>query len=151
MSITTTEKRCMAMKKMEGTYRLEWRKLPDGRIVKPPEVSGLLSFTKKYRNFNVMWKDPSGEVVSISSASEYNLDEKGYTETNIYYMTNDPSTGKGPEYDLSHAKGKSKVRGDERHIELKLPLHDEPDVMIEGDELVATRKGDFEDHWKKVA
>jgi len=139
------------MKKLEGTYRLEWRRLPDGSVVKPPMVSGFLSFSKKYRNFNVMWRDDKGEIVSISSASEYDMDEKGYKETNIYYMMNDPSKGAGPEYDLSHKSGKAKVVTSKGHIEFKFPLHDEPDAVIDGDELVATRKGEFEDHWKKVA
>jgi len=139
------------MKKLEGTYKLEWRRLPDGSVVKPPVVDGLLTFTKDYRNFNVMWKDASGKIISISSAAKYNMSGDKYTETNIYYMINDAASGKAPEYDLSEASGTALVKSDKDHIEFKLPLHNEPDAVFEGDEMVASREGEFEDHWKKVA
>jgi hypothetical protein len=139
------------MKKLEGTYRLEWRKLPDGSVVKPPEVDGLLTFTKDYRNFNVMWKDKTGKIVSISSAARYRMSGDKYTETNIYYMINDSAGGKGPEYDLSESSGTGRIKSAGDHMEIKLPLHNEPEAVFEGDEMVAVRKDEFEDHWKKVA
>jgi len=114
-------------------------------------VDGLLTFAKGYRNFNVMWKDKAGKIVSISSAAKYQLTGGRYTETNIYYMMNDAASGKGPEYDLSKTSRSAPVKSGRSRVEFKLPLHNEPSAVFEGDDLVALREGEFEDHWKKVA
>jgi hypothetical protein len=33
---------------------------------------------------------------------------------------------------------------------MKLPLRDEPDVVVTVDGLTATREGEFVDHWERV-
>src|SRR5687767_4376955 len=40
---------------IEGTYKLISRQLPDGTIQVPPDIMGLMTYTKSYRNFNMMW------------------------------------------------------------------------------------------------
>jgi hypothetical protein len=46
---------------IDGTYQLSSRKLPDGTVLKPPDIMGLLTYTKSHRNFNIIWKDATGK------------------------------------------------------------------------------------------
>jgi hypothetical protein len=39
---------------IDGTYKLSSRKLPDGTVLKPPDIMGLLTYTKSHRNFNAI-------------------------------------------------------------------------------------------------
>jgi hypothetical protein len=135
---------------IRGSYRLVSRDLADGTKQVPPNIVGLITFTTKYRNFNIYWKDASGKAVSISNIATYQLTDKNYRETNVYYLMNDESGGKGLSYDLSATSGASPVVIKGAHIEMKLPLHDEPTVVFDGDNLTATREGDFVDHWVRV-
>ena len=105
---------------LEGTYELVSRDLPDGTKQFPPDVVGLITYTKEYRNTNVYWKDADGEHSSVSSVGSYKLTDKEYSE-------------------------KSNGR-----IEFTLPLWDEPTLVFEGDKITATKEGAFVDHWKRV-
>jgi hypothetical protein len=51
---------------IEGTYKLISRKLLDGKMQEPPDVIGLLPFTRSYRNFNVNGRDAKGKFFFIS-------------------------------------------------------------------------------------
>ena len=135
---------------IEGTYQLVMRELPDGSKQRPPDVQGLMTFTKKDRNFNVYWKDASGKSFSIASVSTYTLTEKEYRETNVYFMVNDEIGGKGVTYDLSGMSAASPVTVKGGRIEFQLPLFGEPHVAFERNGFTATRKGAFLDHWEKV-
>jgi len=135
---------------IEGTYKLVSRVLPNGTKQVPPDVLGLLTYTKEYRNFNIYVKGARGKSFSISSIGTYTLTDKEYSEENIYYLVNDGIRGKGVSYDLSGSTGTSPVSITERRIEFQLPLHGEPSVVFEGDRFTATRKGAFVDHWERV-
>jgi len=135
---------------IEGTYKLVSRELPNGTKQGPPDVLGLITYTKEYRNFNVYVKDATGTSFSISSISTYKLTDKEYSEKNIYYMVNDEGGGKGVTYDVSGSTATSPVSVKDRRIEFQLPLHGEPAVVFEGDKLTATRKGAFIDYWERV-
>ena len=135
---------------IEGTYKLVSRELPNGTKQGPPDVLGLITYTKEYRNFNVYVKDATGTSFSISSISTYKLTDKEYSEKNIYYMVNDEDGGKGVTYDVSGSTATSPVSVKDRRIEFQLPLHGEPAVVFEGDKLTATRKGAFIDYWERV-
>ena len=134
---------------LEGTYRLVSRDLPDGTTVEPPDTQGLLTYTDGYRNFNIYWKDAGGNPVSLSIIAEYELTDDTYTETNVYTMVNDPAAG-GLSYDLEPTSGSAPVTRGEDSISMKLPLRDEPDVVVTADGLTATREGEFVDHWERV-
>ena len=43
-----------------GTYRLVSRQMPDGTLLRPPEVIGLFTYTKTHRNFNILQKGATG-------------------------------------------------------------------------------------------
>ena len=131
-----------------GTWKFVSRDLPDGTTQKSPDIVGLISFTKEYRNFNIYWKDKDGKHVSISSISKYTLTDKEYTETNLYHMLNEP-TG-GMQYDFSGASGSAPVKMSQAGFEWDLPLFDEPTVKFTGDKFTATLEGEFVDHWMKV-
>lgn len=135
---------------IKGTYRLVSRVLPDGSKQVPPNIVGLITFTTKYRNFNIYWKDANGKSVSISNIATYQLTGKEYRETNIYYLMNDEAGGKGLSYDLSATSGTSPVAIKGTRLEIQLPLHDEPRVAFDGNRLTATREGIFVDHWERV-
>jgi len=69
---------------VEGTYRLVSRTLPDGKLQKPPDVIGLMTYTKGYRNFNILSKDADGQLVSRSIVSTYTLTPTEYVETTLF-------------------------------------------------------------------
>ena len=135
---------------IEGTYKLVSRELPNGTKQGPPDVLGLITYTKEYRNFNVYVKDATGTSFSISSISSYKLTDKEYSEKNIYYMVNDEGGGKGVTYDVSGSTATSPVSVKDKRIEFQLPLHGEPSVAFEGDKFTATKKGAFIDYWERV-
>jgi hypothetical protein len=57
---------------IEGTYQLVSRKMPDGTMQGPPDIMGLLTYTKSHRNFNVIWKNAQGKFFSHSSSRRTN-------------------------------------------------------------------------------
>ena len=135
---------------IQGTYKLVSRDLSNGTRQVPPEVVGLITYTAKYRNFNIHWKDAKDKTVSISNIATYQLTPKEYRETNVYYFMDDESGGKGPSYDLSATTGSSPVVMKGGRIEMQLPLHDEPKAVFQGNGFTATREGVFVDHWVRV-
>ena len=135
---------------IEGTYKLVSRELPNGTKQGPPDVLGLITYTKEYRNFNVYVKDATGQLFSISSISTYKLTDKEYSEKNIYYMVNDEVGGEEVTYDLSGSTATAPVSVKDKRIEFQLPLHGEPAAVFEGDKFTATRKGAFIDYWERV-
>jgi hypothetical protein len=135
---------------LEGTYRLVSRDLPDGSTITPPDIEGMITFANGYRNFNVYWHDETGKATSISIIAEYELTEDTYTETNIYAMTNDEIAGTGVTYDLESTSGSAPVTREDGSLSMKLPLRDEPAVVIDEDGFTATREGEFVDHWERI-
>ena len=135
---------------IEGTYKLVSRELPNGTKQGPPDVLGLITYTKEYRNFNVYVKDATGTPFSISSMSTYRLTDKEYIEQNIYYMVNDEAGEKEVTYDVSASTATSPVSVKGGRIEFQLPLHGEPAVVFEGNKFTATMKGAFIDYWERV-
>jgi hypothetical protein len=137
--------------KLEGSYKLVYRELPDGTKQSQPDVIGLMTYTKEFRNFNVHWKDAEGKSYSISYVASYKLTDGEYSEKSIYYMENDEIGGKDLRYDFSGLSGTSPVSVRNGRMEFCLPLHDEPCVVFEGDKFTASKPGVFVDYWEKVA
>jgi hypothetical protein len=146
----TQEKQMPQAPNIEGTYKFISRKLPDGTVQGPPDVMGLLTYTKSYRNFNVMWKDTKGKFFSFSYVAAYKLTATEYSETNIFNITNDQIGGKEISYDISSQTGTSPVTVKDGRIEFKPPFFNEPSVVFEGDKITATAPGRFIDIWEKV-
>jgi hypothetical protein len=135
---------------LEGSYKLVYRELPDGTKQRQPNVMGLMTYTKEFRNFNVYWKDAEGQSCSISYVASYKLTDEEYSEKSIYYMANDEIDGKELRYHFSGLSGTAPVSVKDGRVEFCLPLHDEPCVVFEGDKFTASKPGVFVDYWEKV-
>ena len=83
---------------IEGTYKLSSRQLPDGTVLKPPDIIGLQTYTKGYRNFNLLSKDAEGKFTSLSIVSTYTLTPTEYTETPLFSLS---ARGQEVRHDLS--------------------------------------------------
>jgi hypothetical protein len=134
---------------IEGTYQLVSRKLPDGTTFAPPDIIGLLTYTKSHRNFNIIWKDAKGKFFSYSVVSTYKLTPSEYSETILFSILNDQIGGKDIVYDLSRPTQTVPVKVEGGRLQFKLPF-DPPAVIFEGDKMTATAEGRFVDVWEKV-
>jgi hypothetical protein len=143
------KKQASQVPNIEGTYKLISRKLSDGTLQGSSDVMGLLTYTKSYRNFNVIWKDAKGKFFSFSYVATYKLAPTEYSETNVFSIINDQIGGKEISYNLSSQTGTSPVTVKDGRIQFKLPLFNEPSVVFEGGKLTATGLG-FVDVWEKV-
>ena len=132
---------------IEGTYKCSARKLSDGTKVKPPQITGLLIFTEKYRQLNLSWTDENGKLVSVSCIAEYTLDDTKYTEKNMFYCVTNET--KGSTYDMSDLSASSEVTAKDGKISFTLPIHDKPLITVTRDHLVLEGP-EFTDYWKKV-
>jgi hypothetical protein len=127
---------------------VSWQ-LPNGTVQAPPDVMGLIAYTKKYRNFNIVWKDAEGKLLSISYVATYTLTPTEYSEKSMYHMVNDEIGGKGISYDFSGRSASSSATVEDGRIRFQLPLCNEPSVVFEKDKLTA-RATDFVDVWEEV-
>jgi hypothetical protein len=134
---------------IDGTYTLSSRQLPDGTVLKPPDIMGLQTYTKSHRNFNVIWKDATGKFFSYSLVSTYKLTPTEYSETMLFSILTDQIGGKDIVYDLSGKTQSVPVKIDGGRLQFKLPF-DPPAVVFEGDKMIATAEGRFIDVWEKV-
>ena len=144
----------MAAPNIEGTYQLVRRDLPDGTVQLPPVLKGMLTYTKEFRNFSVVWSDEEGRFYSECYAARYTLTDAEYTETSEYLIVDDQIGGKEISYDLSNVTAKSPVTVDGGRISFALPESFERALSIvvefDGDTLKATGKDLFVDYWEKV-
>ena len=106
---------------IEGTYQLVRRELPDGAVQLPLAVKGMITLTKEFRNFSVVWKDDEGKFYSECYVARYTLTDKEYTETSEYLIVDDQIGGKGISYDLSNTTATSPVSFDGERISFALP------------------------------
>ena len=66
----------MVAPSIEGTYQLVRRELPDGTVQLPPAVKGMITYTKEFRNFSVVWKDDQGRFYSECYVARYTLTDQ---------------------------------------------------------------------------
>jgi hypothetical protein len=132
-----------------GTYQLISRQLPNGTMLKPPDIMGLFTYTKSHRNFNIVWKDAAGKSSSYSLVSTYKLTPTEYSETLLFSILTDQIGGKDIVYDLSGKTQSVPVKMEGGRLQFKPPF-DPPTVVFEGNQLTATAEGRFVDLWEKV-
>ena len=84
-----------------GTYHLVSRTLPDGTVLKPPDIMGLFTYTKTHRNFNIVLNDATGKFASFSFVSTYKLTATEFTQTLLFSIRTDQIGGKDIVYDLA--------------------------------------------------
>ena len=134
---------------IEGTYQISSRKLPDGTMLRPPNIMGLLTYTKSHRNFNIVIKDATGKLYSYSLVSTYTLTATEYSETRLFSILNDQIGGKDIVYDLSEKTRSVLVKMEGGRLQFKPPF-DPPALVFEGNKMTATLEGGFVDVWEKV-
>ena len=133
---------------IEGTYQLVSRTLPNGTMLKPPDIMGLFTYTKTHRNFNIVQKVATGKFASYSLVSTYKLTPTEYSETLLFSIRTDQIGGKDIVYDLVGKTQSVPVKMEGGRIEFKPPF-DPPAFVFEGNTLTATRDGRV-DVWEKV-
>lgn len=132
-----------------GSYRLVERVLPDGTAITPPDIVGLMTFTKGYRNFNIVWPNPDGEPTVISYVAEYELDAETYCETPLHWLQYNLSEP-GLKLEAPADKGECSTVSVEGDL-VRFPIKGEPVVVeFDGDGFTATAEGQFVDHWTRV-
>jgi hypothetical protein len=81
----------------------------------------MITYTKEFRNFSVVWKDDKGKFYSECYLARYTLTDKEYAETSEYLIVDDQIGGEGINYDLSNTTAKSPVSFDGGRIRFALP------------------------------
>jgi hypothetical protein len=122
---------------LEGTYTLMSRTLPDGTRQFPPDIIGLMTYTKDYRTVNIMWKEPDGKLYALALGSTYTLTPTEYRETLLFVIETDQITGTGTHYDFMPRTRTASVTVDGGRLQFKLPF-DPPTVVFEGNTITAT-------------
>ncbi len=136
--------------KIAGTYMLEYRELPNGTKVYPPDINGMSTFTKTYRSLIVTWKDSVGESITLASITEYELKEDTYTEKNIFFMASVPGST-GPLYDFSNNSETETITRSNGKFSFLLPLNRTPQVTITfGTTGWVARGPGFADYWEII-
>jgi hypothetical protein len=125
---------------IDGTYKLSPRKLPDSTVLKPPDIMGLLTYTKNHRSFNIIWKDATGRFFPHSLMSTYKLTPTEYSEAILFSILHDQIGAKEISHDLSGPTRSVPVNIEGGRIRFKLPF-DPPAVVFEGDKMTATAEG----------
>lgn len=132
---------------LEGSYELAWRELPDGRVVRPPEVLGAMDITATRRNLNVSWlKD--GERHALALVTAWRIEGGRLHETSVYRLTD--FAGQGVAYRTEPVSGSSPVELEPGVLRVQMPLDGEPEVEVRADGLTSRKPGAFVDHWRRV-
>ena len=134
---------------IEGTYKRISRTLPDGTMLSPPDIMGLMTYTKTHRTFNIVRKDATGKFASRSSVSTYTLTATEYSETRLFSIVHDQIGGKEIVYNLSSETRSAPVTVEGGRIEFKHPF-DPLSLVFEGNKITVTAEGRFVDVWEKV-
>ena len=132
---------------IEGNYKLVSHKTPDGKVVKAPNLAGMINLTSGgYKNLNVMYQNVTSTSASLSIISRYKLSGSTYTET-LLSAANDPLTHQTVA--ISGSTKSVKVTRDGGSIKFQPPF-EAPTYEFKGDTLIATVPGKFVDTWVKV-
>jgi hypothetical protein len=134
---------------VRGSYRLIKRTLPDGSQIVPPAISGLNTFTREYRNFNVAWKQPDGTPVSLSLISSYELTAQRYCEHPLFWLQD--NLGKPGIANTWPPEKEQCSDVKQEGGKLTFEAKGEPVVMtFEGDTMTAVAAGMFTDTWQRI-
>lgn len=128
---------------IEGTYQLVSRTLRDGTVIRPPEVMGLQTYTKSYRNFNILSKDADGQFVSRSIVARYSLTPTEYVETTLFHIY---VRGQEIRREVSMEPQRSVVTVDGSRVQFRT---EQRVTVYEGNKFTATSPGNV-DVWEKV-
>lgn len=132
---------------VQGTWKLVSRTLPDGSVVKEPDVIGFTTYTADKRDVLFAVKGNDGNYGGLIIQSKYSLTEKAYTEENLAFLKNFGAKT----IVVPLKKGTSRVTVKDGRIEFALPTAGNSPVVVEGDTMTVGVKGkDPFDVYKKV-
>jgi hypothetical protein len=106
---------------------------------------GLQTYTKSYRNFNILSKDAEGKFVSLSLVSTYTLTPTEYTETVLFSIR---VRGQEIRHDLAGQPQRAVVTVDAGRIQFQRP-EEQRSVVFEGNKITSTSANNV-DVWEKV-
>jgi len=145
----------MAHPSITGTYRLTRRELPDGTVQHYPDVRGMMSFSREFRSFSIVWRDEEGRFYSECYVARYELTDTEYSETSDYLMVDDQIGGKSIRYELEPTTASKPVTVEDDRISFDLPQQFERQlgirVQFKDGKMTAISEGQFVDYWHKVA
>lgn len=133
---------------LEGTWRLTMRKLPDGTVLTPPTVQGLVNMHKGVEQTLVFWRTPDGKSSSLSQIDKIEVSETEFIATPVLVIFDDGS-GKPPMYMEGGETKRSPVTKQAGRVSYQHPTHP-PFVVLEGNKFTATLKDVFVDYWEKL-
>lgn len=73
---------------IDGTYELVRRVLPNGTVLRPPDVMALYTLSRGRFSLNLFFKNPDGTLASESSIGRYSFDRERYCEWISYTTRN---------------------------------------------------------------
>jgi len=133
---------------LEGKWVLTKRKLPDGTILRPPQVQGQFSVHRGLNQLVVFWPMSNGSSASLSSISKWEWSESEVAVT-PFLMIFDDGSGKPPAYSVGGDTKRSPVTRNGGVVSYQHPT-DPPFNVWDGDHLTATFEGVFVDYWERV-
>jgi hypothetical protein len=133
-----------------GSWKLVSRTLPDGAVVKTPDLQGLMTFSHGYRHISVVFRTPDGKFGSFSALARFKISGTEYTETRMFRVFDDPSSGRGVDYQTSGDTKVVPVQKRGREVRIEAPF--DPVIwLFEGRQMTATAVGgEFKDSWERV-
>lgn len=136
---------------IDGTYVLESRVLADGTVIKPPELIGLYNLQAGYINFNLVNRDKSGKVQSVSYIGKYSFNMERYYQEILYVSVNNEIDSVPVSYDFEKKSGTSEVKADKGQIEFTFPPQNQIKAIFDSGTFKAQRvDGAYTDNWKKI-
>lgn len=135
---------------IEGTYIFVNRDLTPGSTTQSTNVEGMMTFTKKYRNFNISWEEPGGKHRSLAVVAEYKLTPDSYQQTPVYWLSYDESQSVAANYTVPADFAKpSPVTFKSGKVSFDVN-GEGVSLTFEGNTFTAVMPGQFTDHWKRV-
>ncbi len=93
---------------------------------------------------------PDGKLGSFSALAAYRLTADEYTESRLFRVFDDPSSGKGVDYETVGAVRAEPMKQTGQQIRIKAPF-DPVTWIFEGSKLTAIAAGgEFVDNWARV-
>jgi hypothetical protein len=132
---------------MDGTWRLVKRKLPDGSVLMPPAVQGLVNISRGMEQTIVFWRTPDGKPASLAQIDRLEVSGSEIAATPILVIFDDGS-GKPPLYTVGGERKRAPLSRQAGRITYQHPTHP-PFVVLEGDSFTATLDGVFTDYWER--
>jgi hypothetical protein len=140
---------------VKGTWALQSRRLPDGKVLSPPHIFGLMQWSPidsrtAHVTLDVLLRPEGGEGVFDHSASTCEISTSAITrKRHMLIRRGYKSSSQDPivYYNKERSfKGKVSVEGDQFTIS-----HEEGQTQVfKGDAMTTTISGGFVDTWKRI-